>query len=57
MSESSDRLTCSLSVSVSLANHDLIKVNNVNVTELKNTCNDTIKHVCYLTLFIENFLI
>ena len=46
MSESSDRLTCSLSVSVSSANHDLIKVNNANVTELKNTCNDTVKHVC-----------
>ena len=46
MSESSDRLTCFLSVSVSSANHDLIKINNANVTELKNTCNDTVKHVC-----------
>lgn len=55
-SEPPDRLTGPLSVPVSSADRDLIKVNNANVTELKNACDDAVKRVRYLTLFIENFL-
>ncbi|KAL9710161.1 hypothetical protein Ac2012v2_006457 [Leucoagaricus gongylophorus] len=42
-SEPPDRLTGPLSVPVSSADRDLIKVNNANVTELKNACDDAVK--------------
>jgi len=55
-SEPPDRPAGPLSVPVSSADRDVVKVNNANVTELKNACDDAVKRVRCLTLFTRNSL-
>ena len=55
-SEPPDKPTGPLSVPVSSADRDVVKVNNYNVTELKNACDDAVKRVRCLTLFTRNSL-
>jgi len=44
-SPESERPTGPLSVVVTAADRDVVKINNLNATELKNACDDAIKRV------------
>lgn len=44
-SEPPDRPTGPLSIPVSPEDRDVVKVNNANLTELKNACDDAVKRV------------
>jgi hypothetical protein len=50
-SEPPDRPTGPLSIPVSMEARDEVKVNNANVTELKNACDDAVKRVSVLGFF------
>lgn len=51
LSPESERPVGPLSVAVSSADRDLVKVNNANATELKNACDDAVKRVSIFFVF------
>jgi hypothetical protein len=52
LSPESERPVGPLSVAVSSADRDIVKVNNANATELKNACDDAVKRVSIFSFFI-----